>query len=163
MNIINFRSQVVINPTITASVAYAAGNQIGLTAYQLPKVVRGPKDITLLQGIVIIDASNQKSAIDFLFWNSKPTGASGTDKAAFAITAADLKARYCGSVSVAAGDYISIGSAQGIATKAFQNVLVQSIQDTNNPDGKDIWVSMICRGTPTYSVATDLEILFKLQ
>lgn len=161
MNIINFRKIVTVVPTIDTSI-YASGDQLGPTATKLAEVFRGPKDMTLLQQIIIIDADKQKSAIDFFFWLSKPTVTS-VDNGAFALTEANLKAYFACAVSVAAGDYVDT-SAQAVATKTPSfPATVASIQDTNNPTGHDLWMTMVSRGTPTYTGTTKLQIVFKFQ
>lgn len=150
------RRRVILTPTITASAAYAAGNQLGPGSTQLVDVVKGPNHVTILKSIVVIDADNQKAAIDFLFFSSAPT-VTGSDKAAFSISAAELKAKFVGAISLASGSYLST-AAQAVATVPGLDMLVQSKADTTNPFGKSLFMAMICRGTPTYTTTSSLVV-----
>lgn len=156
MNENTFRRRVSFTPVITASSAYAAGNQMGPGSTALVDISNGPNRITLLTSIVIVDAANQKAAIDFLFFSSQPT-VTGTDKNAYALSAAELKAKFVGSISVASGSYLST-AAQAVATVSGLTMPVQTKADTTNPVAKNLFVAMICRGTPTYATAADLVI-----
>ncbi len=82
---------------------------------------------------------------------------SSSDKGAFTITAAEIKAKFLGAISVAAGDYLST-AGQGVATKSGLVLPVQSVADTTNPFGKNLFVAMIARGTPTYAATSDLVV-----
>lgn len=153
----NFRRRVSINPVVSASAAYTSGDQVGPGSTRLVGVLEGPAHISLLQSIVIVDAANQKSALDFLFWRSLPAIVTA-DNAAFAVPAADAKSLFVGGVSVVAGDYFS-STLLGFGSKTQIRLPVQSLADTNNL-GKDLFVSIVTRGTPTYAAITDLVVDF---
>lgn len=157
MNPNYFRRRVSVNPSVTALSAYTTADQLGPGSTRLGGVLQGPAHISLLQSIVIVDAANQKAAIDFLFWKSAPTVTSA-DADAFALSAAEANAKFLGAVSVVANDYFST-AAQGLATKTNIRLPVQSLADTNNL-GTDLFMTMVVRGTPTYAAISDLVIDF---
>lgn len=154
----NFRRRISnLQPVISASAIYASGDQVGPGSSRIASALGATAGISLLQSIIIVDAANQKAAIDFVFWSAQPTVAT-LDNAPFAVTAAEAQAKYLGFVSVLTTDYAST-TTLGLGTKKDIRMHVQSLADTSNP-GRDLFVSLIVRGTPTYAAITDLSIDF---
>ncbi len=148
-------------PTIVPA-AYAAGDQIGTQGkHQLLDVVEGPKTIALLESLILFDGAKQKSAIDILFWNSNPTVAS-TDNAPFDVTDAQCIEKLIGYVSIAAANYADLANS-AVATVKDIRLPLQPLQNTDNSFGRSLWLSFVCRGTPTYAAATDLKLWLALQ
>ena len=152
----NYRKYLTFTPAIDTN-AYAAGDQIGPGSTLLSAPVVGPNSLTMLQAVHLIDAAKQKAAIDLLFWNSAPTIAS-SDNNAFDITDAEAAARFVGYVSIAAGNYIDT-SSNSLATVKGIALPVYGTKNGENPSGRNLWVSLVSRGTPTYGSASALKFI----
>lgn len=144
-----------IQPTITPSLAYAAGFQLGPTSTKLANIVR-ENGIVRLKSIHVVDASKQKPDLDLLFWNGLPT-VSSTDRTAFTMTAAETQAKLAGQATVLNADYFNIANA-AIATELNLTMIMQAVKQSSNPLGQDLWVSLVTRGTPTFTGTTDIAI-----
>ena len=115
-------------------------------------VVNDSKGVSKLDSIVVLDAANQKSAIDLVFFNEAPANSIGADNAAYALNDADLS-KVVGRVSVAGADYVSSSTTNAEATLRNIELSMQSIAGS-----EALYVAVVSRGTPTYGAATDLII-----
>jgi hypothetical protein len=143
---------VSATPTISTSAyttACALGGLLAFTGYNMSERFTITK-------IVILDKSNQKSAVDVII--AAQSIAATTNGAPIAIGAADLP-NIASVVSLTTTDYVSIGTV-ACATKILaNNGLDLRITD---PGGK-LYGQMIVRGTPTYVAASDLTIQLTLR
>lgn len=101
-----------------------------------------------LRTLVACDLSNQKQAIDLLFFNQDP-GSLGALNAALDISTTQLLTLI---------GVISIGTSDWTTAKAATNAYAQKLQEMLVPCAQklqDIWVAGICRsGTPTYGASS---------
>jgi hypothetical protein len=136
----------------SSAATYSAGTAIGgLTT--LATAARIANGTGIIQSLAIIDSSNQKAAIDFIFLNAAPTN-TPVDHSAWTLTATDF-GKQIGRYSLLAAAYASygtaaLGNANGLGI-GFQTV-----------GGQTIYVVAICQGTPTYT-ASCLNVMLSLE
>lgn len=133
-----------IVPPLTG--AYANGDAIGGGGSLLTPLLDTQGGF--VDGLVVLDVSNQKAPFDILFFASTPA-TTFTDNAAVSLDAAD-HLNYLGKVSVAASDYTTYGT---VATATLRNLRLPVYP------GATMRYGIVCRGTPTYAGANDLKIL----
>lgn len=92
----------------------------------------------------VIDDDAQAAALKVYFFDSSPGAIA--DDAAFTLTAALIK-KIIGSVSIATGDYVTIGSER-FAEKDGTDVNIEF----SAPTGL-LYAFVVCTATPTYSAA----------
>lgn len=157
---INITKNIQVTPTITASSAYASGNQIGgiMTLTDVLRQYTNAPGVSQaeLHSVTILDGSKQDAAIDIWFFNQSPTVTS-TNKTAFAMTAANHQAQCIGAISVGA----SYSDAAAVSTSTdgvnlSKNFYVPSTAATPT----NLYAIAIVRGTPTYTSTTSLSFLF---
>lgn len=164
--------QVVIRPTIDTA-AYVSGDQIGPAYTEIPDVVYGSGGIAILKNLKIVDYDAEAAPLDVLFWGQQPAVTS-VDNAALAITDAEIAiAKLLGYVRIVNADYVavagcSIAQYKGIdlVVRANPKVTFVSANPTMNkfnPKGTSIYVTLVSRGTPTYTAATDLQFYLEFQ
>lgn len=143
---------IAITPVLTSfATPYSSGDVLG-AILTVSAVVQDPKGVATLSTVVVLDQTNQKSALDLVFFDDLPASSIGADNAAYGLADADL-AKCLGRVSVVTGDYASSGSANAEATLRNLGLMMQA-----KAGKKDIYVAIIARGTPTYGSASDLSI-----
>lgn len=144
-------SSVVKAPAITVTAgAYHAGDNIG-GILTLSDVASEAGRSTTLARITILDAANQKPQLEVLFFNANPADSTFTNNAAPVIHAND-EAKYCGSMTVYASDYLTVG-AKAVACVAPANLRMV-------PSGTDLYAVLLTPSTPIYVATTDLKIGF---
>lgn len=120
---------------------YADGDVIGNKIFIENIMLLFPGEATLMS-ITVQDLDNQSSALELILWSSDPT-TTLTDDAAIDILDADLP-KHCGSANVASTDY-----------KAYTDNAVATVRNIGLPVGtdteNDLWMTLISRGTPTYT------------
>ena len=149
------RMPVKIFSVIPAAASFA-------TPYSSGDVIGGLNTITgavldtgacaKLDSIVVLDAANQKSAIDLVFFGDVPASSFGADNAAYALADGDLL-KLIGRYSVAGADYVSSSTTNAEATLRNIELDLQAVANSKN-----LYVVVVSRGTPTYGSATDLTI-----
>lgn len=134
-------------PTITSGAPYASGNAIGglLTFTGLADA----GEALILSGVVL-DKSGQNAACDLVLFNAAV--AAPTDKAAVAISSADLQ-KAIGVISFATADFASVGTG-GVGGKSKGNLNIASTSADNN-----LYGVLISRGTPTYVSTSDITVV----
>lgn len=136
-----------IQPTLDTSL-YATGDNLDTIL-----VLKGALAAEgLLVSIEVYDADNEGIQIDFMFFDSAPTG-TYTKNSAAAIDAADIS-KVIGHASVLSTEYITIGTDKKGRTTAPPNILLPA-KTTG-----DLHVLAIARGGPTFAAATDLTFKF---
>ncbi len=120
---------------------YADGDVIGNKIFIENIMLLFPGEATLM-GITVQDLDNQSSALELILWSSNPT-TTLTDDATLDILDADLP-KHCGSANVAATDYQSYTDN---AVGTVRNIGLPVGTDTQN----DLWMTLVSRGTPTYT------------
>jgi hypothetical protein len=135
---------------------YSSGDVIGAPV-EVPSAVAASGAAAFLRSLVVIDKTNQKSAIDLVFFSEAPSNSVGADNAAYALNDADA-AKLLGRVSVAGADYISSGTTNAEATIRNVELMLQAAVKKSS-----IWVLVVSRGTPTYGAASDLIIKLGLE
>jgi hypothetical protein len=135
-------------PVISTSI-YAAGDALG--GRNTLANVASPGIDVVLTDLTIVDLANQKSALTLMFFSSEYTAPA--DNAAFAISDADLKSKFLGQIPVVANDYKSLNTnAQAVATLKGINKRIFGTK------GKNIYMQIVCDGTPTYGALGDLNL-----
>lgn len=110
-----------------------------------------------LKSLVVLDAANQKQAIDLIFLNDVPASSFGADNAAYALADSDLS-KVLGRISVLTTDYVSSSTNNAEATLRNLELLFQAIAGSKN-----IYMIAVVRGAATYGSATDLIIKLGLE
>ncbi len=143
--------QIVVAPVADTS-AYAAADLIG-GKLTLSPVVVAQAGGGVIQSLVLADQANQKAPIDVVFFGANPSGTTFTDQATLDIADADVL-NIVGVVSVAASDYVSFND-NAVAT-------VRPSLAFKLDSGLALYAALVCRGTPTYAAATDLQLTVTL-
>ena len=143
---------VVITPTITVdTAAYAAGDSIG-GKITLSNAMRESGGTGVLSGLMLIDRSNQKPALEIFLFDSDPSAATITDNAAFVFSTDDLKV--IAKIVVASTDWTTINST-ATAELANLNRMVKASGSRN------LFAAIVATGAPDFVASTDLQIRFK--
>ncbi len=145
-----YGSTTIITPTINATtIAYTSGDSIG-GVIAITGAMRTSGGTGILQSVFVVDHSNQKPALDILIFDSTPT-ATATDNGAMPTFAAADNGRLIRRISIATGDYVTVGgtgiadiSALGKAVKANGSADLAMIINTTS--------------TPTLTATTDLTV-----
>lgn len=115
----------------------------------------------LVQSIKVIDEANQKVELILSFFNTSPTAAGDGEAVAFSDD--DLQDTFLGTVTVAAADYDSYGSANAVATLTDVGLLLKTLKKTGQVGtavGDDkIYMVAHTTGTPTYGATDALGIV----
>lgn len=137
----------VVQPAVDTAI-YASGDNLDTIL-----VAKGALAAEgLLTSIVIVDVDNEGVQIDFVFFDTAPTG-TYTKNSAAAIDAADTS-KVIGHASIATTAYITVGTDK-IGTSPTPVNLQLPARATN-----DLHILAIVRGTPTFGVATDVTFKF---
>lgn len=142
---------VAVNPTVSASPAYASGDVMGglLTFANAARVSAGSG---LLQSVTLNFKSAQTAATDFVWCGgNNPTGTTLTDNAAVAVAAADYNK--CRVIHVT--DCTSLGTPSVCAADnlAFPFSLAS---------GTTGYGFLVTRGTPTLASTSDVEVALRI-
>lgn len=131
--------------TTTNGTAYASGDNIGgiVTVTGALRISGGNGFISMID---IWDKQAQNAAITIDFWDASPSG-TYTNDAAQVIVGDDGK--HLGSVSIAAGDYVSTGVASRACIKNINLPIVGNASTS-------IYATMVTTGTPTYTSTSSL-------
>ena len=149
------QSDVTVIPTITASSAYASGNQIG-GLLTIPGVNAGGSEGTRLEKIVVVDKAGQSAAVDVLVFNAAPSV--GSDKAAVAISAADLATKCIGNAKILSADYSSAGTPSvATYTRPSGPLFAKPVQG----GAATLYAVLVSRGTPTFTSTSDIIVKFQ--
>ena len=90
---------ISVQPNLASfATPYSSGDVLG-SVNTIAGAVNDSKGVSKLDSIVVLDAANQKSAIDLVFSNEAPANSIGADNAAYALNDADLS-KVVGRVSV---------------------------------------------------------------
>lgn len=128
--------------------AYASGDLIADTQ-EIDGVGFGWKHTVVLDSITLIDESDQKVALSFVFLNASTS--LGTENSAPNISDANATAAVLGQITFAATDYVDLGGV-AVATKANLGLVLQTGAATDS-----LYVAIVnSTGTPTYGAADDL-------
>lgn len=134
------------SPTITAG-AYSANDAVGgkLTFSDVASGGSGK-----LVSLSVSDKSGQGVALVLLLFNQDFTATA--DNAGISVSAAD-QLNMIGSVSIATGDYVSLGSGKG-KTATLKNIQLVLEGATDN----NVYGQLYTTGTPTYTSTSDLQV-----
>lgn len=138
-----------VTPTVSASVAYTAGDQVG--GLQTLSAIAGRKDrgITLIN-VSVVDKAAQSAELTILFFSSQPTLTSA-DNEAFSLADAEM-AKCIGSVTLPAANYVS-SAANSVGTLLAADCCLALRPATT--DGT-LYAAVKTTGTPTYASTGDL-------
>lgn len=140
---------VRVTPTVSANVAYTAGDAVG--GAQNPEFSRVAPDTGTpsygadLESITITDLSNQKPALTLVFLGRKVSETEVTDNEAFAFDVADVP-HVIATVSIAAADWATIGS-RAIVTKSGVGIVLDKELGGQHVGFE---VIVVTSGTPTF-------------
>lgn len=132
--------------------AYASGDLIGTHSggkLTFTNVLGKGSQEGWLRQVVILDRSNQKSALDLLLFNADPSATTFTDNSAFAVHADDMD-KVIALVPVAAADYVSVSTTLAVYVKDWERPLKAA--------ASTLYGALVCRGTPTYTNAAHLTL-----
>jgi hypothetical protein len=152
------------NITVGGSVAVSSGNVGGFTqvinsaaltvsggafsqydcvgGIQNWDVFRTGQDSGILSSVALVDADNQKAAIDLYVFSSNPSASTFTNNTAVSLNSADY-AKIIAKVSITSGDYVNITSAIAVATVSSLGIPIYS--------AGNLYFALVTTGTPTYT------------
>lgn len=138
---------VTVTPVIDGNI-YAAGDAMG-GKLTLTGIVPKGASVGMIRSIVIVDQDNEKAPIDVVFFAADPSGTTFTNNGALDVADADAL-KVAGVVSILAADYVSFAD-NAVATKQCALAVAPA-------DGRTLYAALVCRATPTYTAATDLQL-----
>jgi hypothetical protein len=147
--VFNTAARVRVTPAIDTAI-YASGDLIG-GKLTLSNACPLGQSGGLITDLVLVDQDNEKSAIDVVFWRKNPSNTTFTDQAPFDCHDTDML-ELVGVVSIAAADYVSFAD-NAVATK--ESLALAFVPE----DGRTLYACLVSRGTPTYTAATDLQLI----
>lgn len=151
---IDGKSRVDTVTPVLSLVAYSDGDQMGI-AMELKQLLDNPGDTEALQTVSVLDKAKQKSAFDILFFDTAPI-VSSVDNAPLDISDSEMAAKYIGKASIAATSYSDLAS-NSIGILNNLGLLIQGAGNSASAN-YSIWCILQCRGTPTYTSASDLVV-----
>lgn len=145
----------VLQPSLTVSTTtYAVGDVIG-GKITLTNAMRKTNGTGVLHSLAVIDDDNNSPGFHMLLFSQDLTG-TYTDNVVPSLNAAD-NAKFIGHVTVAASDYVSIGTGAGttqsVATKRGLSLPVAATNNTAN-----LFALLIATTTPAFATSSDLII-----
>lgn len=144
------REVITINPTVSTSPAYTAGDAVG-GKETLTSAVRISGGYVELDSIEVIDRSNQKPALTILVFDSDPAAATITDNAAF-VFSTDIS-KLVAQVLIAQADYTTTNSIGVACIGAIKKVIKAS-------GSANLYAAVVTTGTPTFTGTTDITIKY---
>jgi hypothetical protein len=105
-------------------------------------VFRTGQDSGILSSIAIVDADNQKAALDLYVFSSDPSASTFTNNAAVVLNSADY-AKIIAKASITSGDYANITAAIAVATVGSLGIPITS--------AGNLYFALVTTGTPTYT------------
>ncbi len=156
--LIRQRVNVVTIVPAAASFAtpYQTGDVIGGTN-TISNAVLDNESSSVLDSLVVLDAANQKSAIDLVFFDAAPVASYGADNSTYALNDSDLS-KLIGRITVGGSDYVSSSTTNAEATLRNLGLVLQAAVGKTT-----LYCVVVCRGAPTYGSATDLSIKLALR
>lgn len=147
-------NSIVVTPAITVSLgAYGANDVVG-GILELERAFATRGGTAILQTVFVTDDADQDGVFEILLFNALPEQ-TYTDNAAVPTLDADI-AKLVARVSVAAGDYVTVGGL-ATATAADLGRVIQAAQGATS-----LWCVIVVTSTPTYLAADDLSVAFAL-
>lgn len=149
-----------LDPVLDFGNAYAAGDQIGAGAYEVTNVLHDRDGMCFIESLTVEDATKQHAKLNILFFSAAPTVASANN-AALDISAAEMKAKFIGHVSILDTDYVDLATGSYATLRAVALPLYNSVRTGGQANPKlSVWVAVQAQGAATYVAATDLRIKF---
>lgn len=151
---IRFSKTIEITPTVSASSAYTAEDQVGgiqtLTA-ACASAGRG----SALMSLVVTDSGKQSAALSIFFFDELPTVAS-SDNAAIDITDAEMADKCIGVVTLAAASYVAVANSSVVASANINLLLKSKTTAVSGATSGNLYAVVKTTGTPTYASTSDL-------
>lgn len=144
-NIITRTVQIVLNPTVTASSAYAAGNSVGgLLKFTN---IAGPQKSGVIQSFFVNCKTAQTTTFKLYVFNALPAFTTITNKATPSLNAND--------VPYLIGVYTT-GSSDSTLTATIN--LLDAIGKSFTSYSSDLYGILVCVSTPTFNAASDVFV-----
>jgi hypothetical protein len=152
-NTIRIASKVASVTVDTQAAAYSSGDQIGADLLELTNVALEQDGLAVLESLTVVDKAKQKSALELLFFSSKPTGVA--NNAVADISDAEMASKFLGAVSIASGDWKDLNANSYASLRNIGLILKSSSATTGR---RSVYVLVVAAGTPTYTSTSDLII-----
>lgn len=143
------RSKVITFTPVLSLAPYADGDQMGVLM-KLADILENSSSDASIVSLAILDKAKQNSAFEVLLFDQDPI-ISSVDNAPLDISDAEMAAKFIGSIFIAAADYSNLVGSSYQTIDAI-GMLIQGRQF------RDVWAVCKCRGTPTYTSASDLVL-----
>lgn len=165
--VIGIDKTIIVTPTVSASSAYTAGDQVGgiqTLSNVYPDFQRGVTGVNvdgwtkypghvILQSLTIIDAAEQDSSYNLFFFNELPTVAS-SDNAALNIADTEISkciGYYNFTTTYGSSGNFSVGSVANI------NLMLPQVADFSTPN---LYIVVSTPDTPTFASTSDLTFKY---
>lgn len=140
-------------PTISASAAYAANDQVGgIQTLTLPDDCA--QRLYTLLSLRVVDAAAQSAGLQFLFFNSLPTVAS-SDNAALNISDTEML-KFVGAATITSSHYVTTSANSAASLPIASTGIVMQPAQTSTA----LYVVVKTTGTPTYGSTSDLKFTY---
>lgn len=142
----NTTASVSVSPTVTASSAYTAGNQVGglLTfANAVGSALGG-----LIESVTVRAKSVQTAGLKLYVFSADPTNSTWTDKSAPSINAADLPSLL--------GVYTLGAADSGLGTMTVWNL--DGVNKLFKSATTSLYGVLVTTGTPTFTSTSDISV-----
>ena len=148
-----YQKVISVTPVVGTSI-YASGDQLGAIG-RIQNAINLEGGSSKLLSLTLQDKADQTAIqLEVLLWSRSVTLA--TDNAAVSISDADSD-YFLGRVSIVTDDWEDIGGVK-VATKTGLHIPLQSSNGS-----KDIYFSLVSKGTPTFGTASDLVLKFGIR
>lgn len=141
---------VSVAPTLDTNI-YADGDQMCSGSILLDEVLDNTKGTGAVLSVTVIDKDKEAAPFDILFFNSDPTIVS-SNNAALDISDSEMASKFLGRIEIASADYSNLANCS-VATISQVGLLLQG-----SATSRDLYIVLQCRGTPTYTASSDLQI-----
>lgn len=144
----------VIGVTLVADTSAYADADVLAVPQEITGIFNGDRRTRKLQSVVVLDESDQGTAIDLIFFDADAT--LGTINDAISISDADAR-KILGVLSIAAADFKDHINSK-LATKTGVGLILKAADDSSS-----LWIGAVVRsGTPTYAAgAIKLKLGFE--
>lgn len=144
--------KVEFDVTVNTAI-FASGDCMHSGIITLPNCLQGHNHSGTIVGLSVVDLASQNAPLSVLLFGQLLTTTIPVVNVALNLDDIEADNFFLGHIPVAAGNYLSL-STNSVATVSNINIPVV----TPATNGRDLFAIVVCGGTPTYAVATDLRM-----
>ena len=129
------KSKLLISTPGLSTLSYTSADQMG-PATELPDAVAASGGYGTLLSVSVVDKDKQSGTMYVHLFSDKPT-VSSVDNAALDISDSEMAAKYLGTITIPAADYVTLASNTAVVETS--GILVKGLKSGNNLKGTSLW------------------------